>query len=112
MLDYNVSNLKSKFPKNFIALKNKDKYLYVAKDINRDKGYKVIDQEQGLYSSDNYRYSSITAEKKENLYKNLNLQVSTIVKNIEEGEFKTQPKKFENCDKCYWRTLCRAPHLN
>ena len=35
MLDYNVSNLKSKFPKNFIALKNKDKYLYVAKDINQ-----------------------------------------------------------------------------
>ncbi len=40
-----------------------------------------------------------------------NYLVSTIAE-INRGDFTPKPEKIADCDKCEWRNICRAPHLN
>jgi ATP-dependent helicase/DNAse subunit B len=38
--------------------------------------------------------------------------IASTVRMICGGEFSPQPKDFETCDMCSWRSQCRAPHLS
>jgi ATP-dependent helicase/nuclease subunit B len=86
-------------------------FYYISKTLDRSKGFKVKDQAQGLFDDSEYRYSTLSADDKKSLYKSINSKVHKDILKIKEGEFAPVPKKIETCETCYWRNLCRAPHL-
>ncbi len=86
-------------------------FYYISKTLDRKKGFKISDQEQNLFDPAEYNYSSLKLENKNTLYEDINKKVQKNVKSIKSGEFPPLPKKWENCEQCYWRSLCRAPHL-
>ena len=86
-------------------------FYYVAKTLDRNKGFKVTDSSQGLYDGESYRYNSLTTEGKKSLFNDINSKVDEDIQKIKSGQFLAEPKKNESCEGCYWRSLCRAPHL-
>ena len=48
----------------------------------------------------------------ETAFKNLKEEIHKTVSAIDEGKFQPKPSDEKNCERCYWRKWCRAPHLN
>lgn len=56
--------------------------------------------------------SFVNEEKKAQTLFTLKKQTHQMVLNMEQGHFGPRPFKESLCEKCRWRKLCRAPHLN
>lgn len=86
---------------------------FVVKDSDRHLGFHVKELGSELYSSEDKHRNFIDAADKEELYKQLRLNIQDALTKILNGEFNPQPKNEKiSCPSCTWRTLCRAPHLN
>ncbi len=84
---------------------------FVVQDLNRDTGFKVLNQE-GLYSVDDLKKNKIEMKERDDLLKSGYEQVQKTISNILSGQFHPEPKRVEDCPDCKWRELCRAKHLS
>ncbi len=55
--------------------------------------------------------SSLDQESFEAIIEEVSNEFWNTLENLLKGEFSPNPINFEMCDICYWRRLCRAPHL-
>lgn len=85
---------------------------YAAKTMERDKGFKVDDVEQGLYLTDDAKRNKIGLEAKRRLFEEAKLSVAAALSRMLSGQFAPIPKDVATCKECQWSRLCRAPHLN
>jgi ATP-dependent helicase/DNAse subunit B len=85
---------------------------YVARTMDRDKGFKVDDIEQGLYATDDRKQNKISLEAKGRLFTEVRQSLSQAVTRMRTGEFAPVPKSKDTCRTCQWSSVCRAPHLN
>ena len=51
-------------------------------------------------------------DKKDTILKNINKSIQTNILNLQNNIFKPTPVDKKICKDCYWRNICRAPHLN
>ena len=51
-------------------------------------------------------------DKKEVILKNINKSIQENILNLKKNIFKPKPFDRKTCTHCYWREICRAPHLN
>ena len=51
-------------------------------------------------------------EKKNVILQRVNTKANQFILSIHNGRFQAQPKTKSLCEKCRWRKICRAPHLN
>ena len=51
-------------------------------------------------------------DKKEMILKNINQSIQKNILNLKENIFKPKPFDKKICSHCYWRNICRVPHLN
>ena len=56
--------------------------------------------------------SWVSKEQKQNILQGVNKIIQSIVLSMRKGAFSAQPKNRSLCEKCRWRRICRAPHLN
>ncbi len=84
---------------------------YVVQDLNRDLGFKVLNQDS-LYSVNDKKKNKISLEEKDQLLQESYSYVQNAISNILRGQFNPEPKKIEDCADCKWRELCRAKHLS
>jgi hypothetical protein len=85
-------------------------FFYVLKTLDRSTGFKITEAD-GLLDVDR-RKSQITAEAKTEFLEKLEQEINLVAKKIITGEFLPEPRELEICNRCRWRGLCRAPHLN
>ncbi|MGZ3722718.1 MAG: PD-(D/E)XK nuclease family protein [Bdellovibrionales bacterium] len=85
---------------------------YVVRDSDRHFGFHVKDATSELYSSDDKHRNFIDAADKEELFKQLRMNIQDAITKIVAGNFNPAPLDSKDCPSCSWRTLCRAPHLN
>jgi ATP-dependent helicase/DNAse subunit B len=86
-------------------------FYYVLKNMNRDKGLKLEGSPATLFNLDR-KGNKITAEKKEELIRQLKGVIQDVIINMQQGSFRAQPLEPEKCGECNWKNLCKAPHLN
>ncbi len=55
---------------------------------------------------------AIDPSKKDIILKNINKSVQKNILNLKENIFQAEPFDRKICKDCYWRNICRAPHLN
>jgi ATP-dependent helicase/nuclease subunit B len=88
-------------------------FYYVARPLSRDTGFKVEDAEQELYElSDRRKRNRLTEQEKADLFAKGQELVKTAVDGILVGRFAPNPRNPDDCAKCQWSRVCRAPHLN
>jgi ATP-dependent helicase/DNAse subunit B len=86
---------------------------YVAKDLSRDTGFRLVDVEQKLYEvGDKRKRYRIEQAQKEQLFAQSQALVKKAVDGILAGEFAPKPSDETLCQTCRWSAVCRAPHLN
>lgn len=85
---------------------------YAAKTMERDKGFKVDDIEQGLYSTDDSKRNKLGIEAKRRLFAEAKTSVQRALARMHGRDFAPVPKDTSICKDCRWSVLCRAPHLN
>ena len=86
---------------------------YVAKGPDRDTGLLVDDQAQGLFAIENARAKNHTdTAGKNELFSDTRDVLQAVLAKMQAGEYAPAPVDFRICDRCQWRRLCRAPHLN
>ncbi len=56
--------------------------------------------------------SLVSQQQKYDILQDTCQQINTTIFQIQEGDFTPSPQEFKTCDKCQWRKICRAPHLN
>ncbi len=56
--------------------------------------------------------SLISEEQKKDILREANKKINTFILKIREGRFPAEPQKKSLCEKCRWRKICRARHLN
>ena len=56
--------------------------------------------------------SLISEEDKKSVFRQVNQQIQKVILNMQKGLFPAQPKAKKLCEKCRWRKMCRATHLN
>jgi ATP-dependent helicase/DNAse subunit B len=95
-------------PKGAVASAN----YYVVRDADRHFGFHVKDETSELYSSADKHRNFIDDADKEELFKQLRVNLQGAITQIVSGNFNPAPLDPKNCPSCSWRTLCRAPHLN
>lgn len=84
---------------------------YQHKSFDIKKG--LIDEEIALsdFGFSKRNKSLISEDEAVELKKQFIELVNVILKKLSEDIFATEPIKYEICDECDWRKLCRAPHL-
>ncbi len=85
---------------------------YAAKTMERDKGFKVDDVEQGLYATDDAKRNKLGLEAKRRLLDEAKASVRGALARMSARDFAPAPKDVAICKDCRWSRLCRAPHLN
>ena len=85
-------------------------FYYVAKDMSREKGFRMADRGGDLFAEGGRSCKS--GSEIEEAQRNILLKIQKIVQSIDGGSFFPEPKDQKICDQCHWRSLCRAPHLN
>ena len=55
---------------------------------------------------------TIDPDKKDTILKNINKSIQTNISNLKSNIFRPTPVDKKICKDCYWRNICRAPHLN
>lgn len=56
--------------------------------------------------------SLVSEQQKQMILEKVNKQINALILNIQAGLFPAKPKTKTTCEKCQWRKICRAPHLN
>ncbi len=85
-------------------------FYYVLSKMDRNKGLKISEHDQSLYLIKNKR-GVADNEAFEHLISEVKEIINTIILQIEDGYFHTDPKDIKSCSSCGWRNICRAPHL-
>src|SRR5581483_3008501 len=85
---------------------------FVVKDSDRRKGFHLKDAVTELFDPNRKHWNFITAEDKSELFGRLRSEIQAAIEAIVRGELNPKPAGEEECSKCSWRSLCRAPHLN
>jgi len=84
----------------------------VVQNMSRDLGFKLISDENWLYSLADKKKNKIHEEERTRLLTAAYSQAQKKVSEILKGDFRPEPKKPEDCPECKWRELCRAEHLS
>lgn len=82
---------------------------YNLKNLTREKGY-WLDEAVGTIATRSLP-KNFARPALEEYWTGLQLNVEERIRSIQQGRFSPQPLKLENCDRCKWKGLCRAPHL-
>lgn len=85
---------------------------FVARTMERQTGLRISDREQGLFILEGRGSSKATTEQRENLYAQIRVMLSDMLKRMSAGDYAPKPVSIKICDRCNWSLLCRAPHLN
>ncbi len=85
---------------------------FVVRESDRRKGFHVKDVTAELYSADDKHRNWIESEQKDRMFEELRVAIQTTLRGILNGEFNPAPENVKDCERCSWRSLCRAPHLN
>lgn len=67
---------------------------------------------QSFCGLSNRSHSLISEQDKQQILNNINQKISQIIKQIQAGDFTPNPQDKTKCQKCSWRHICRASHLN
>jgi ATP-dependent helicase/nuclease subunit B len=86
-------------------------FYYVLKNLDRSQGFKLKSGPEGLYDLERKK-AQIDETQKLQMFEQLETELRSVFKKLDQGELGPQPRNFEICDECHWRRLCRAPHLN
>jgi len=86
-------------------------YYLVPRTRERDKGFFVKDSEGVFVPPSPRSHSWTTEEKKSELLGETTALLKEVSGKMRAGLLAPEPKKFETCETCRWRRLCRAPHL-
>lgn len=84
--------------------------LYLSYRDFKWKGF--ISKNSELKKISNSSRLTTDAEKKDIILKNINKSIQKNILNIKENIFHAKPVDQKICRNCYWRNICRAPHLN
>lgn len=84
---------------------------YVVKNFNRELGFEVVGEWPGFYQNTSKKNQKVSIEEKENILKEFEQLVDSIVDRLRKGEMTPQPRDEQECDRCDWRKICRSPHL-
>lgn len=85
-------------------------FYYVSRDMTREKGFRMKDRGGDLFEA-TARNSLKSAEVQE-IQNQIMSQVQNIVQQIDKGNFNPEPRDPKDCKDCYWKHICRSPHLN
>ncbi len=79
----------------------------------KEEFYKSLKENIGCIDvSINGKGEYIDDKKLVDLYSVFKSYLVDVIHRINERDFTPKPKKTEDCEKCHWRGICRAPHLN
>jgi ATP-dependent helicase/DNAse subunit B len=84
---------------------------YSFKDLNRTKGFLSEEYNGHFYEMSQRSSAKINEIKKQELFTNVQKKVSEVVGQMKKNDFNPKPHDITQCPDCYWRNLCRAPHL-
>ena len=88
-------------------------FYFNIRDWDRLKGLGVLESSAELFPEEKKKGFLLQKEKYQSLMGDLNLLLQKNIDQITEGRLWPEPEKPEKvCERCDWRTLCRAPHLN
>lgn len=88
-------------------------FYYVLKNLDRMKGLKTLAGADLLYPASQFRPKQmIDEEAKAELMSSIRDLILECLGLIQAGEISPQPFKVQDCKKCDWKEICRAPHLN
>jgi len=85
---------------------------YDIKSFKRETGYLLEDFDGRAFDVGKRRGHKIDSEGLAELRKSILSEVSELVSGIENQRFLPEPNDEKSCNRCQWRSLCRAPHLN
>lgn len=85
---------------------------YVARTMDRDKGFKVTDIAQGLFATEDRKHNKISLSERDRLFTSTRALLRESLARMQAGEFAPVPKDVKICKTCQWSSICRAPHLN
>lgn len=85
-------------------------FYYILKNMNRDKGLKVTEAAGSLFELD-AKKNAVSQESKSLLLLEVKKVIGEVINNIQSGRIAPEPLDQDDCEKCSWRKLCRAPHL-
>lgn len=80
------------------------------KTMDRSKGFQAQEGLGFLYGEE--KPKNFARAQVENLWKEIREEIEKATLEIMEGRYLPSPRVLTLCDKCEWRGLCRAPHLN
>ncbi len=85
---------------------------YVVRESDRRKGFHLKDEAAELYSVEEKYRKWMDGEGKTRMFDELRAEIQRAIAGILAGVFRAQPENVKTCERCSWRSLCRAPHLN
>ena len=87
-------------------------FYYVGKDMSCEKGFRVKERESDLFDEFRGSQRSLASESTiHSVQEETMSKIQETVQKIDEGNFAPLPREPKDCQSCYWRRLCRAPHL-
>lgn len=86
--------------------------LYSIKTINREKGFYLDEYEDKFYPNFGRKRNKIDKDSLNQLISDFELLLKNTLGRIVVGEYLPLPHDKDECKKCKWKKLCRAPHLN
>lgn len=87
-------------------------FYYIIKNFDRKKGFCLDEAAGTLFDPPKRKRKNQDQQTKEFYLRQLMDLLRQSVQRISSGEIHPQPRDIEDCKKCEWRRLCRAPHLN
>lgn len=101
--------------KQWTELKNVDvvsAVYFLTFKLNRDYGFKLKLDNPNLYALNDKKRNQVSQDEFVQLLEDFEFKLKEILKQIITHNFQPKPKDISDCMSCYWRVLCRAPHLN
>lgn len=85
---------------------------YGFKNLGRSRGMLVTGAEEGMFEINPRGGAKIDLNKKNAVYKAATEAIQKALTGMIASEYNPNPSDPSDCKSCYWRTLCRAPHLS
>jgi ATP-dependent helicase/nuclease subunit B len=85
---------------------------YVARNMDRDIGFKLTDIDQGLYAIEGQKKNKVSLSDRNKMFQEVTEIIKRVVANMHVGRFQPIPYDTKICITCQWSAVCRAPHLN
>lgn len=86
-------------------------FYYDYQKLIRDKGFLNPEYTQNFLPAFEKKRNKVDGSAFEEMMKTFEEHLTNIVQKIAEGEFSTLPLTLDECQRCGWKKLCRAPHL-